>query len=398
MITVKSGIMKIPENERFIGFEGDNLRVTRQFLVSPAEEDTVFKLFLTFDDGTCNFFLLDTVFSDGGATLTWNIRKEHIFKSGVVTAQLKMFSRTGELIRHSSTDRFTVGGSAEFSEHFENGRNTEFLAYEKKLLDIMDDIQNTLPYIGEDGYWYLFDAQKEEYVKSGVSALAGVTQVDGALSDESENPVANRALTEKFATVMDLAPSIGAQAQITALDRGQVYIFQGHNVGVKTSEAGVSGHVSLASMANIPQNVSDLVNDMDYVSSAGIPYFLEDYAKSAEIPKKTSDLENDSGFLTQHQDVSGKMALTPVIDNPGSIPALADGQIFRCQGSIALRSGSSSDGYVELAKKSELSAKADASQIPAKTSDLTNDSGFVTSAQVQTLINTAIGGIENGTY
>ena len=33
---------------------------------------------------------------------------------------------------------------------------------------------------------------------------------------------------------------------------------------------------------------------------------LSQYAKKAEIPKKTSELTNDSGFLTQHQDISGK--------------------------------------------------------------------------------------------
>lgn len=33
----------------------------------------------------------------------------------------------------------------------------------------------------------------------------------------------------------------------------------------------------------------------------------EDYAKTSDIPTKTSQLQNDSGYLTQHQDISGKL-------------------------------------------------------------------------------------------
>lgn len=33
---------------------------------------------------------------------------------------------------------------------------------------------------------------------------------------------------------------------------------------------------------------------------------IESYAHLSDIPTKTSDLFNDSGFLTQHQDISGK--------------------------------------------------------------------------------------------
>ena len=34
---------------------------------------------------------------------------------------------------------------------------------------------------------------------------------------------------------------------------------------------------------------------------------LTDYAKTTDIPTNTSDLTNDSGFLTEHQDISGKV-------------------------------------------------------------------------------------------
>ena len=70
---------------------------------------------------------------------------------------------------------------------------------------------------------------------------------------------------------------------------------------------------------------------------------LKDYALSSDVPTKTSDLTNDSGFITQHQDISGK----------------AD------------------KSYVDT----ELDKKADITDVPTKTSDLTNDVPFLTEHQ-----------------
>ena len=70
---------------------------------------------------------------------------------------------------------------------------------------------------------------------------------------------------------------------------------------------------------------------------------LKDYALSSDVPTKTSDLTNDSGFITQHQDISGKADKT----------------------------------YVDT----ELDKKADITDVPTKTSDLTNDVPFLTEHQ-----------------
>ncbi len=64
----------------------------------------------------------------------------------------------------------------------------------------------------------------------------------------------------------------------------------------------------------------------------------------ANIPTKTSDLTNDSGFLTAHQDISGKA------------------------NTVDLATVATSGSYNDLTNKPT---------IPTKTSDLTNDSGFI---------------------
>lgn len=56
---------------------------------------------------------------------------------------------------------------------------------------------------------------------------------------------------------------------------------------------------------------------------------------------------------------------------PSSIGLLQDGQLFRCQGGVAIKTGNASD-YIELAKKSI---------VPTAVSQLTNDSGYLTTHQ-----------------
>lgn len=92
-----------------------------------------------------------------------------------------------------------------------------------------------------------------------------------------------------------------------------------------------------------------------YEDSDDVEHELFDFA-NLPVPAKTSELQNDSGFITS----------------------------------------------------ADISGKADKSEIPTKTSDLTNDSGFLTAhqslsnyytkAQTDSAIQTAIGGIENGSY
>ena len=169
MITILNGKLTIPESERFIGFAGDNLRRTVNFLISGATEaDHIYRLYLTFDDGTVNYFTLPSTLADEGVVLTWNVLLEHIFMSGSVKAQIKAFSPKG-VVYHTTTDRFFVGDSAEFSDYFRK-QNTEFLEYEEKLNNLKESVSDIcvlMPFVGDNGNWYIYDADSGEYKDSG---------------------------------------------------------------------------------------------------------------------------------------------------------------------------------------------------------------------------------------
>lgn len=143
MITINSGKLSIPEKERFIGFAGDNLHSTKQFLVENiADQNCIYRLYLEFNDRTVNHFVLDSKVENGSTILTWNVLEEHIFKSGIVFAQIKSISESGKTY-HTTRDCFLVAPSAEFSEEFKTNENAEFLRYEKELNEIYEKIKKT---------------------------------------------------------------------------------------------------------------------------------------------------------------------------------------------------------------------------------------------------------------
>lgn len=126
-----------------------------------------------------------------------------------------------------------------------------------------------------------------------------------------------------------------------------------------------------------------------------------------DIPSKTSDLVNDSGFITEHQDISGLATKEEVKTVEDKIPSLDD---YAQKSEIPTLEGYATEQWVEgkgyLTEHQSLENYATRSEIPTKTSELTNDSGYLTEHQslaaysttteVQNMINTAIGSIVDG--
>lgn len=184
MITISDGILTIPEGERFLGFTGDNLHAQKKFLIRSAPQSGwLYRLYLTFDDGRHNHFILPATVSSEGTILTWDIQEDHIFKSGIVKAQIKAFSEEEE-VYHTTSDIFVVGISTEEDEEFKNS-NSEFLSYEKTLNDLYQKMQTAsaqMPYVGENGNWYVYNIESEKYEDSGVSSTFSLP--DGVVTPE----------------------------------------------------------------------------------------------------------------------------------------------------------------------------------------------------------------------
>ena len=116
-----------------------------------------------------------------------------------------------------------------------------------------------------------------------------------------------------------------------------------------------------------------------------------------EVPTKVSELENDAGYLTTHQSLAeyAKTADLAQVAKTGSYNDLAD------KPTIPSTAGLASTEYVDL-KVGEIVIPT----VPTKVSAFENDAGYLTThqsladysttAQVQTMISSAIGAITNG--
>ena len=104
-----------------------------------------------------------------------------------------------------------------------------------------------------------------------------------------------------------------------------------------------------------------LVATRQYIEEQQTLVKIADLATTSQIPTKTSQLENDSGYLTNHQSLDGFATIEYV-----------DKEISKETDVL--------EAAVE-ALNSKISEKANAADIPTKTSQLENDSGYLTEHQ-----------------
>ncbi|MBQ8056731.1 MAG: hypothetical protein IJ275_00165, partial [Ruminococcus sp.] len=140
IITIKSNRIDVPLEDFYIGCAGDNLRSTRQFVLeNSVHTNCTHRLYLTFLDGTTNHLVLDSEVTNDSTVLRWTISKEHIFKSGLITAQIKTFCEDDSVI-HTPQFYLYAYDSTEYSEGFAN-ENSEFLEYESKLNSLLNELE-----------------------------------------------------------------------------------------------------------------------------------------------------------------------------------------------------------------------------------------------------------------
>ena len=153
----------------------------------------------------------------------------------------------------------------------------------------------------------------------------------------------------------------------------------------------VTAGVAEITMPNVPTKTSDLQNDSGFITSADLPTVndgtltiqkngatVDTFTANSStnktvniaVPTKTSDLTNDSGFVTS-----------------GDLPTVNDGTL------TIQKNGTTIDTFTA---NSSSNKTVDIS-VPTKTSDLTNDSGFVTGADLPTVNDGTLTIQKNGT-
>ena len=121
-----------------------------------------------------------------------------------------------------------------------------------------------------------------------------------------------------------------------------------------------------ANSSDIPTKTSQLVNDSGYLTEH---QSLENYATKSEIPTLTSQLTNDSGYITS---IPSEYVTETELESKG----------YLTEQSLA--------NYATKDELPDISGLATKSEIPTATSQLTNDSGFITEIPAEYITETEL--------
>ena len=150
---------------------------------------------------------------------------------------------------------------------------------------------------------------------------------------------------------------------------------------------------SLANKPTIPTKTSQLTNDSGFVTNESdptVPSWAKQQSKptytaqevgalpdTTVVPSKTSDLDNDSGFITEESidDISIKR------NSDGELYAVLEGAASLTETDPTVPSWAKQPNKPTYTAQ-EVGALPSTTPIPTRTSDLTNDSGFITSIPV----------------
>lgn len=122
-----------------------------------------------------------------------------------------------------------------------------------------------------------------------------------------------------------------------------------------------------ANSSDIPTKTSQLVNDSGYLTEH---QSLENYATKSEIPTLISQLTNDSGYITS---IPSEYVTETELESKGY-----------------LTEHQSLANYVTKDELPDISGLATKSEIPTATSQLTNDSGFITEIPAEYITETEL--------
>lgn len=181
----------------------------------------------------------------------------------------------------------------------------------------------------------------------------------------------------------------------------------------------------LTDKPTIPSKTSDLTNDSGYITSSALNgYATEDYVTAATNDMATKTWVGQQGYLTQHQDISGKLDVSAFNTYSGSVNTQLNSKASQSDlnvlnGTVTAHTANTTV-HVTAQDKTNWNNKSDFSgdyndltnkptipTVPTNVSDFTNDAGYATSGYVDTklsisdfntysgTVNTAIGNKAN---
>jgi len=283
MIKITGRKLYIPQSDKIIGFEGDNLCETRLFLIT---DKNLFGLSFKLDVLEYNCCIdLDRQESDSGVLLTWNITSGVTQNSGLLNVQVRGFDEKNELVWHSEIESFFVGDSVNASKQVEDVALTEFEQIEKKATLAKNEASGFALAAGEhvkscDSY----AKQCEGYVEDCADSVASFSGILDTHEKDSSNPhgvtasqVGAYTSGEVDSKIDDAVSSLGASIGAHANEKNNPHNVTAEQVGSYTKEEVDEKIENLDNgIAILQYNEIDNVNKLkSLIASGGRAFFYQ---------------------------------------------------------------------------------------------------------------------------
>ena len=230
--------------------------------------------------------------------------------------------------------------------------------------------------------------------KADSSTVYNKTQVDQIISELPASDTYTK--SEIDAKIYDVSNGIPTKTSELTNDSGfatEQWVENKHYL-VSSDIAGKADASNVYTKAQVDQIISELPASDTYTKSE---IDAKIYDVSNGIPTKTSELTNDSGFVSannlayvatsgSYNDLSDKPTI-PSLDGYAT-EAWVENKHYLVSADIDSKADASTV-YNKTQVDNKLVLKADKSDIPTKTSDLTNDSGFIDTTALVSLFDDA---------
>ena len=262
----------------------------------------------------------------------------------------------------------------------------QFNAWDKNYNDLTNTpVIPTVPtnvsaFTNDAGYITMDSIPAIPTVPTNVSAftndagyLTGYTETDPQFNawDKNYNDLTNK---PEIPTVPTNVSSFTNDAGYITMDSIPAIPTVPTNVSAFTNDAGYLTSANVQEAANIPTNVSAFVNDAGYITMDSIPAI-------PDVPTDVSAFNNDAGYITSYTETDPQFnawnkSYNDLTDKP-VIPAAANDATLTIQ-----RNGVAVGTFSADATDNQTVNIA----VPTQTSQLENNSGYITMADLQQLI------------
>ena len=167
MIRITKERMIAENNEDLLGVCGGENGSQRCFLIEnlTLQAEMVFRAYLQFDDGSCNFFVLNALQEGDNVKLVWDIQNHHIRRSGLIKLKIKCFVGDDEVFC-TPVGKFIASNSFEIDRQADMAVEISEVADIERKLNLIQTASQKPPIIAENGNWLLYNFQENEYQDS----------------------------------------------------------------------------------------------------------------------------------------------------------------------------------------------------------------------------------------